>query len=215
MHTHTCVRAHTQTPRAIPNRTKQNKTKQGELKSLTKLSLHENPVMKMRPELKALEVFYFLWDVFFFWKGGPTVMISHFFWNWEEIVIFRTKSFLESSGCRTVDCKPADIDPGSLISGPDRKVRLFWVKGTNQTKECIWGRKPSAKKLLGWLNLCFGTYVPKETYMHRFKMYAAVLRVIHLNATHVPQETYICAKRDLLMGRKRPTCVPTETYMKI
>jgi len=102
---------------------------------------------------------HLFWDISF-----ETSLLRHLFWD----ISFETSlcssernASWNPAEVEPIHWKPADINPGSLNSGTNRKVGQFWVDGTNQTKGCIRGRNPTTKKLLGreWLRMkhdCIG-----------------------------------------------------------
>ena len=85
------------------------------------------------------------------------------------------KASWNPTGVEPIHYKPANIDPGTLSSGTNRKVRLFRIHGTNQTKGCIRGRGPTSKSFSG-----------RDTCVHK--------HVCKYDSGGMPSCTYVCTR---------------------
>jgi len=113
-----------------------------------------------------------------------------------RICIYRTKIFLEQSGCRT-------RQPGrTWLLGPGAVLVLiqnnsqFWANGTNQTKGCYRDRKPVTKKLLVRY-ICIYIYTP-YIYIYEY-MYVCIQEeeeenpwMLHIWGPHLIRHSSIC-----------------------
>jgi len=90
--------------------------------------------------------------------------------------VYYTKTFLESSGCRTHPLETSGYWTRFTHEWYISESTLVPSKVTNQTKGCIWGHKPTAKKLLR-------RYIYLLMYIYRYQI--PVYICIHSLSFHI------------------------------